>query len=415
MPRLTERTHRLICRAGFVSLCAVPTFFVCSWIVAANLPSQRSAWENGLSARLGAHVTIGAVSYPQPGVTRLAGLTVAEPHGEQPLLQIARLDLHRENGRWLAETSEITLTPGSHGLWPLLRRCAEPTPGIADAALQLITQKVTLHGPTGDTTLRHFSADRGRVNGASLMLSVMASEDATAPLRLELQSQPDGALRAQLDTGTPGLPAPLAALMLPAAARLGSQANLSGTLDCTLSETDATGQLSGELSGIDLQSLTTEDIPPELAMRGTAKLTINELHFRNGRVTSARGSFHSSRGTVGPGFMAAAMEALRLRSGASLESMAAFRGPVPFGELGFDLTLDAKQLKLVGRCIGAPAGTLMTGRPDNAPLLTTTSEPLLPTSLARMFSPQSLDWVPATPQAQWLLDRLPVTASAPPR
>ena len=414
MPRLTERTHRLICRAGFVVLCAVPTFFVCSWIVAANLPSQRSAWENGLSARLGAHVTIAAVSYPQPGLTRLAGLAVAEPRGNEPLLQIARLDLRRENGKWLTETNDITLTPGSHGLWPLLCRCAGPTPGVADAAVQLLAQKVTLHRPTGDTTLRRLSADRGRTNGGSLTLSVMVSEDATAPLRLELQSQADGALRAQLETGTPGLPAPLATVVLPPAARLGSQANFSGTLDCTLSETDATGQFSGELSGIDLQTLTAQDIPPELAMRGTGKLTINELHFQNGRITTARGSFHSSRGTVGPRFIAAAIEALRLRSGVPLESMAAFRGPVPFGELGFDLTLDAKQLKLVGRCIGAPAGTLMTGRPDNAPLLTTTSEPQLPTSLARMFSPQSLDWVPATPQAQWLLDRLPVT-DAPPR
>lgn len=406
MPRLNERTHRLLCRAGFVAFCALSTLAVCGWIVAARLPSQRVAWETGLAARLDAQVTIESVSYPQPGVTRLEGVSISRHCAEQPLVQVKQLELRYDLGTWYADAQQAILRDDGRGLGSLLARCTLPRHGRSTAGVQLLVERVSLHGHQDDNSLRQLVLKCGRGAGATLSLSVMVGEDASTPLRLEMKPQAEGAIHTHVETGASQLPATVAALIVPEASQLGTEASISGTLDCTHSDAGIAGQFTGHLEKVDLNSLTATHLPPELAISGVARISLADVRFQDGRLTLAQGSFQSASGTVGRQLIETMAYEFKLAgrnpAGGELSKTAAY------GELAFDFSLDPHTFKLTGRCTGVPSGTMLTGRENSAVLLSTaTAEPQPPTSIARLFSPSTRDWIPATAQAQWLQQRLP--------
>lgn len=404
MPRLTQRMHRFACRTGFVVLCIVPTLGVTGGIIRAHLPSQRAAWEAQLSARMEANVTIGQIAFPQPGLTRIERLTIAEPGCDQPLITVDRLQFHKAGHIWLAEAHLVQISPGKRGLWPLMRRCAASVPGHADDPVQLTAERVTVSGAAAEQRLKHFTCRLDPSQSRQLTLRAMPG-DYDSPIQVDLKTQPDGTCEAQLDTGTTPLTSGLLACLLPDASRLGSLASIQGTLSCTLGPAGASGLFSGQLSGLNLSAMTTGAIPPDLVIEGTGQLTLTEARFRDGRIEHARGSLRCTAGKAGPGVIAGAIEALKLRTD---EPPSLTRSAVAFQELSLDFSIDAQQVKLAGRCVHAPAGTLMTSDDGNRVLLSTAGvEPQPPTALVRMFSSPSLDWVPATPEAQWLLERLP--------
>lgn len=407
MPRLNERTHRLLCRAGFVVCCALPTLAVCTWIVAARLPSQRAAWEAGLAARLDAEVTIESVSYPQPGVTRLEGLCISRARAEHPLVQVKRLELRHDLGTWYADAQQATLRNDGRGLGFLLGRCTMPRHGQSTDGVQLLVERVSLQGQQDDNSLRQLVLRCGRGTDSNLSLSVMVGEDASTPLRLEIKPQAAGATDAHLETGASALPAAVAALVVPEAAKLGPKATISGTLDCTHSEAGMTGQFSGHLDQVDLNSLTATHLPLELAVIGIAHISLADVRFQGGRLAQARGTFQSNSGKIGRQLIETVAYELKLTGNAPTGDEQ--NKSVDYKELAFDFSLDPRTFKVNGQCNAQPPGTMLTSRENGVVLLSTsTAQPQSPTSLARLFSPLTRDWIPATAQAQWIQKYLPV-------
>ena len=406
MPRLNERTHRLVCRAGFVACCALPTLAVCTWIAAARLPSQRAAWENGLEARLDADVTIESVSYPQPGLTRLEGLSIARHRSEQPLIEIKRLELRYDLGTWYADSQQVSLRDDGRGLGPWLERCTKSRNGPSTAGVQLLVERVSLSGQREDISLRQLVLRCGSSPDANLSLSVMVGEDASTPLRLELKPQAHGAIAAHVETGAAALPVPVAALILPEASKLGAQASITGSLDCTHSDAGMTGHFTGHLDQVDLNSLTTPHLPPEMALSGIAHISLVDVRFQDGRLTQASGSFRSNSGTVGRQLIETVAYELKLKGFAPAGSEA--NKSIAYDELAFDFSLDPRAFKVNGQCKAQPQGAMLTTRENGVVLLdTSAAQSQSPTSLARLFSPLSRDWIPATDQAQWLQRHLP--------
>ncbi|MCE9554202.1 MAG: hypothetical protein K8T91_12615 [Planctomycetes bacterium] len=407
MPRLNERTHRLLCRAGFVVCCALPTLAVCVWIVAARLPSQRAAWEADLAARLDAEVTIESVTYPQPGVTRLEGLSISRTRAEHPLIQVKRLELRHDLGTWYADTPEVTLRDDRRGLGPLLERCATSRNGHSTAGIQLLVERVSLHGQQEDNSLRQLVLRCGRETDAHLSLSVMVGEDAATPLRLEIKPQADGRLHSHVETGASALPAAVVAVILPEAAKLGPEATISGTLDCTHSEAGMTGQFTGHFDKVDLNSLTATHLPLELAVSGIAHISLADVRFQDGRLTQARGSFQSNSGKIGRQLIETVAYELKLTGNAPTGD--GQNKSVDYEQLAFDFSLDPRTLKINGQCHAQLVGAMLISRENGLVLLSTsTAQPQSPTSLARLFSPLTRDWIPATAQAQWIQKHLPV-------
>jgi hypothetical protein len=263
-----------------------------------------------------------------------------------------------------------------------------------------------LQGNQEDNSLRQLVLQRERGTAANLSLSLSVSEDVSSPLRIELKPQTDGALHAHVETGPSELPAAVAALLLPEAARLGEKAVLRGTLDCSLSDTGVSGHITGNMDRVDLTSLTARYLPPELAMAGVASLSLADVRFQDGRVVVARGSLHSTAGSIGPRLLERVANELKLVG--KVPAGTELSKSVDYDELAFDFSLDPRQFRVVGRCTGTPPGTMMTHREDGVVLLSTSnSEPQPPISLARMVSPLTREWIPATSQAQWLHEHLP--------
>ena len=70
-----DRTRRLLCRLGFLLLCAAPTLTLAVWSGATRsswyAAVQRVAWEHRLRDTLGLVVALQRVSYPNRDVTVL--------------------------------------------------------------------------------------------------------------------------------------------------------------------------------------------------------------------------------------------------------------------------------------------------------------------------------------------------------
>jgi hypothetical protein len=405
MPRLSERTHRLICRAGFIILCALPTLWVVVWMIAHKLPSHRAGWEAALVARLDAEVHIDAVSHPQPGVTRLEGLQLVEPGGQQPWIEIARLELRSYRGMWIAQADCARLRNHPNALRRLLTRCALPHPGSNESSVQLSMDRVELLDAGEEAVLRQVVVQRDA--GGELRATALASENAESPWRLELAPH-DGGQRMRLDTGTTPLPAFIAAWVLPAVRQLGNDANYLGTADLLIADDGVSGQAAGTFRRLDLKFLTEQFLPADMRLTGETELALADVRLLNGRLVRADGSFRSQSGTVLRPWLEGLVHELNVQwQTAVVGRPEAAAEETRYQEFAFHFLIEPHQVRLTGTCSGAPAGTMMTGVDGSSILSTAASQPQPATALARLLSPPTRDWIPATSQAQWVWRHLP--------
>lgn len=396
--------HRLICRAGFLALCVVPTLWVGVWIIAHKRPSHRTVWEAALAARLDTEVRIDAVRHPQPGVTRLEGLQLVEPGEQQPWIEIAQLELRHFRGMWTARVDRAVLRNRPAELRSLLARCSIPHPGVDESSVQLSIDRLELLDAGEEAVVRQVVVERQA--GGDVRARALASENAESPWRLELARQ-DGVRHVRLDTGTTPLPAAVAAWMLPVVQSLGKEASYLGTAEILIAEDGISGQAAGTFHRLDLQSLTEQFLPAEMRLSGETDVTLSDVQFHNGRLTRAEGSFHSRCGKVRRPWLEGLVHDLNVQWQTADSRSNDSADETPYKEFAFSFVLEPHQIRLAGTCGGAPAGTMMTGVDGGVILSTAASLPQPATSLARLLSPPTRDWIPATTQAQWVLGHLP--------
>ena len=106
---LDAQSRRWMCRVGFVALCLVPTLALTSWGIARHLPSHALAYERRLSAALDVTVSVEAVTHPRPGVEVYTGLELRDPETQRLLAQVARLEVARDNDKYVLLASEPEL------------------------------------------------------------------------------------------------------------------------------------------------------------------------------------------------------------------------------------------------------------------------------------------------------------------
>jgi len=337
----------------------------------------------------------------------LEGLTISAPTHQQPIIEVARLDLRQHGGTWIAQSDRAVLHRDAQQLRRLLARCGAAHPGRDEQSVQISIERVVLAHGADDAALRDLVARRDA--GGDLYVSVQQDESAEAPWRLELTTQADGAQRLRFDTGPTPLPAEIAAWVYPAAETLGDVATYLGTADFLVTESGLSGNAAGSLQGLNLGALSRQFLPAQMKVSGEAALTLADVRFEKGRLTQAKGSFQSRSGKIGRPWLEALVHELNVQwqtavGGQPQPSM----DETQYEQCAFDFLLEPHQFRIAGRCAGTPPGTMMTSGDGRVVLSTALSQPQPVTSLARLLSPPTRDWIPATAEANWVWQHLPI-------
>jgi hypothetical protein len=405
----------MLCRAGFLALCVLPTIGVFAWSSSRASLGHSADRAAELSRELGLRVSLAGVSYPRPGVALYDGVELADPETAAPLARMRFLESAGGANVTALVASQPELDALQLGrLWQVvaerMRQAAGPQPTI-----RLAAREATLDWPAGSQTLAdvlgELDAKSGGENERTATISFrLAGSDAGEPIRLRYSRRiADSRVTSHLEVHTGGAAVPCSLLTVPVgiANRLGERARFRGSLWATETADGWEGELTGEFTEVDLQTAVTEQFPHHLS--GTASITIQAARFRRGRLEEARGTFAADRGVVGQSLLSSAARHLQLAGTAGGDSNDAL---VPYDQLAFSFEIDSTGLTIHGQC-DRPPGAIFRG--GGTALLAESSGSSGPVvALLRTLVPQSEVQVPATRESEWLMRRLPVPQIMPP-
>jgi hypothetical protein len=208
----------------------------------------------------------------------------------------------------------------------------------------------------------------------------------------------------ELNTGGAEVPCQILSLGLRELDSLGPASRFRGTVWANQSSAGWEGEVTGQLRGVDLDSLVSEQFPHKLS--GTADVTIQQARFCRGRLEQAAGTLSAGPGVIGRSLVDAAAMHLRLAAADGAPATDFF----PYEQLALAFQIESRGLKLEGRC--AKTGAVLADR--RGWLLAATNPQAQPmVALIQTLVPVSQVQVPATRQTDWLVRHLPVPEILP--
>jgi hypothetical protein len=419
---LYDHTRRQICTAAFLGLCVLPTLAVTGWCIARRLPWHKQAEEQRLSQELGLEVSIESMRHTLPGVVRYQGLKLADPETGQELLRCSELaatwtSMTDSNGQTrpaivLAATQAESATSAWPRLHEALRRQLECQGGRPEIEIRVTADQWKLHDGDESQVLQTVEGGVGLMpNGIQAQLAFrLPGAHASQPLRMRIVrnrqiSPPENEF--DLETGSSPVPCRLLAACLKELTALGPNCRFAGCVQTFSTPGGWSGDLSGQLSGVDLGSLTREN--SAVTITGTADITLQKVKFQRGRIDELTGRIVCGPGALSPGLVTALAAHLSLAPSSQIpvtdQSLA-------FDRLGLDFWLDSRGISIAGHCPGPPgtvavaAGRAILTEPELR------KQPQPVAALIQALVPGNEVPIPATRQTSWLARLLPVPDAA---
>jgi hypothetical protein len=368
------------------------------------LPGQGADGIARVGERLGARITWSRHTSPQPGLTRLTGVRLAEEESGRTLAEIPTLEIFHREQRLTLVADRIDVKSGDLDyLWQALERMlrlpgAEP---IRFAADEVVVQD--FDGPLTLTQV-DLSLDASAAASQASLLFRLPNDSSSGPLGLQVvrsRETTPASLHWRLVTGEARLPCRLASLMSPSIARCGRGSTFSGSMWARRTPVGWEGSLAGKLEQVDLSTLLEPPFP--YAATGAARIEIEQAQFQNGHLLSA-----TARVDVGPG----AIQSQLLLAAASELGFVPARAMatdtvVPFHELALVCQITSAGLIVRGACDGAISGNVVVD--THGPLLVEPSQSVLPLAgLVRMLTPTNSHTLPTTAETEYLTRLLPL-------
>ncbi len=408
-----DRTRIAVCRWTFLVLCAAPTCLVLAFIAAHWLTARSAAataeWERELSQRLGVAVSIEGLSYPQPSVAELRGVTLADAETGLPLAQCGRIEIELKEGKWEVMLADPAVRQDAMGTLVEKLHDRVLISSASAKSVRLVAAELTIQDHAAAQSLVNLSANlESAATGPKLALRFSLPQQ-SRHIELHVTRNRQVAPPAtQIEWNCPApLPANLARSFSADVSALGPHAMLYGSGRLTLRADSFSGEFSGELAGIDLTSLVSQRFEHVLSGEGTLKL--ESASIAASRLSQARGTLVvAGGGRISRSLLTAAEEHLELTATLPAEETdsVAYRRL----SLGFELTAD--HLRLTGVADASQTGIVMSAA--NGPLLSAPENHRVPAvALARTLVPDNQVQVPASQQTAALLRLLPLRASEP--
>jgi hypothetical protein len=454
---LHETTRKRTCRTAFFALCLAPTCATAAWIADHHLPWRDAAAARRLSDRYHLDVTLADWQDPRPSMTRIAGVTLAEPGDADPLLKLTGVETHRRGGALILSINELTLAIADLPAlavrleWSLSRTAAEK--------IELHVNKLTLQkaatagrGPHADQappiTFHHLHGviERGQRDQPRLQLIAHLAEQPAADAKpITLVAAPAAAPRSgeeagdeeelgatapsqviTLHTQQNAIPVALLAPFVPGVAALNDSTTFTGVVTWYA---NAAGALGGRLDGVDLAGILPRNSPHTLT--GKAVVELAECRWQGERFQRIAGTFTTAGAEangsllvaariyldspIGDGFkdLQAAADRITLRQPATAEDAAGIAAIYELSHLACRFTLDAAGLAIEPHIPAAstlPAGTFAAIKDQQAlvsPRLADAAKFPAVAWLQFIASPTGPYWIPCTPATLETARRLP--------
>lgn len=421
---LHESVRRRICVGAFFLLCVAPTAGVLAWGVSRWLPWHTTAEASRLSRELGLCVSLSGVRHPRPGVVVYEGLQLADPETGQTLLGCRRLEAawgrpEDPRDRATASLALVATEPeieaaGLEPLAELVRRGLGRRASWSKLEVRLSAGEATLRSAAGPWKLTGVEGFLRPVAGGSCgeIGFRLAGVQTTEPVRICIgrdhrETPPRTGL--ELYTGGGTLPCAFLGLGLPGLERLGPSSGFRGYLWVNQKPEGWAYELTGQLAGVDLESLVSGCSPHKLT--GRAQVTIGVARLLDGRLQEAAGSVSAGPGLVSRSLLDASVESLGLERGAEPRSPGTL---VPYEQLAASFQIDSGGLRVRGSCPVPGRGTVMV---DHFSRLlaepAARGQPIPVGALVRTLVPGGGVPVPATRASDWLMRVLPLPEAAP--
>ena len=421
---MTHRTRLLLCRWGFVLLCVLPTAIVSTWIVVrpflVSSPAQKAEWERELTSRLGLVVQINNVSYPRAGFAELAGCRLLDPETRAGVAGIDQVNILRDGRGWQVAASQLSIEGSQLKLLAraiderLLRGPLVEGSG-GHGRIQFTASDVLVQRSVCQQTLQQMGGELNlAASGAQMTIQIRLAGAAvdSQPIRLTCKrqlSKENPATQWELDTTGVPVPCSLAAELAPELAGLGADCQFAGVVQIAHSPDELRGQLSGTLTGVDLDSLITEQFPHQLS--GTATFKIEQGLIEHGKLVDLRGTMQATGGAISLSLISAAAEHLGLSASATSSDENPGKA-IPFRQLAIGFRLNGQALSVTGNADPMQSGALLANA--SGPILSAPPQhSVAAVGLLRTLLPDSEHQVPATRQTAALVRLFPVPDLAP--
>ena len=404
---LYDHTRRQICLAAFLGLCVLPTLAVAGLSIVRHLPWHRQAEEQRLGQELGLEVSIESMEHVLPGVVRYAGLKLADPETGQELFRCAELaatwtsmtDSHGQTrpAIVLAATRAESAASAGERFEEVLRRRLECQAGRPEIEIRFTADQWTLHGD-GESRMLQVVEGTGvglMPNGIQAQLVFrLPGVNSAQPVRMRIvrnrQVSPP-ANGFDLDTGPSPIPCRLLATCLKESGALGRDCRFSGHVSAFSTPGGWSGELSGELTSVDLGRLALENAA--VGLTGRADVSLQKVKFQRGRIDELTGRIVSGPGTLGGGMLAALVTYLRLTPSPPLPAPGA---SLAFDRLGFDFWIDNHGVSIAGQCAnlsGANRPRAVAVAGGRAILTEPAAQPQPVAALVQALLPVQSDWL----------------------
>jgi hypothetical protein len=421
MFQVHDRTRRQLAMLAFVVLCLVPTAIVLACGVAWHLPGQVRKESDRLGVLLGLKVSLDDVEYPQPGVVRYVGLTLADGETGKAVLRCQRLETswHKLVDKQGQERSCLMLNPqepqleadGLPHVWRLIREMLTCRADRAQIDARVFSSQLALNLSGKQLKLVDMRGSLGLfAEGTQVDIGFRQEAEKTEGTKIRIARDRKTApptTRFALQTGGTPLPCSLLAAVFPSLELLGPQSGYLGYLWAAETPQGWDGGLAkGQFLAVDLERLLNGRSPHRI--RGTVQVAIEEAQFQQGRLQLLTGSMVGGQGEVSRSLVETSVEHLALLRGQEVPGTEPL---LPYEQLGLWFSLDARGLALHGQCPSAGSGAILVDRYGPLLLSQATSQPQPVASLVRALVPSSIAQVPATREADGLLRCLPLPGS----
>ncbi|MGO9114501.1 MAG: hypothetical protein ACLP9L_35235 [Thermoguttaceae bacterium] len=417
---LYDHTRRQICMAAFLALCVLPTLAVTSWSVARHLPWHKQAEEQRLSQELGLDVSIESMRHVEPGVVRYTGLKLTDPETGLKLFGCLELSatwtsMTDSQGQTrpaivLAATQAESAASDWERLNEVLRRRLECQGGRPEIELRLTADQWALHNGNETQVLLAVKGGIGLMpSGIQARLDFqLPGVNSPEPVQMgivrnrQVSPPADGF---EMHTGPSPVPCRLLATYVTEASALGPNCRFSGDVSTYSTPDGWSGDVSGQLTGVDLGRLAREN--SAAAIMGTADIALKKVKFQRGRIDELAGRIVCGPGALGRDMLAALVTHLRLTPAPQMS----FTGQsLAFDRIGLDFWIDSRGISIAGQCAGVPGAVAVVG--DRAILTEPASQPQPVAALIQALVPANEVPIPATRQTGRLARLLPMPDAA---
>ncbi len=406
-----ERTRKLICRATFVSCCALPT--LCTFLLV--LWFYTPWYQNWLVARteaslqdwLGLRFEIESIEPLAPGAMRLNGVVAYDPETNVEVGRAYKVQWAR--GKQLGivvHQPELRSAQLPHA-WKLIHDRFLCRPELTAERARIVARDLSIHSTAGSATINDLDvyvqpAEQSTELTASFML---AGRNGTRPAIISAvrdRSQDLPHTEWVLRTGDTPLPCSVLAEYLPVMKLVGPRAEFMGGLRWSLREQGWQIDLSScRFTAVELGRLFDG---PWRQLTGLADIDLLRCRVEDGRFVDLSGQLVvNDRGRIGRDLFAEAQRSLGIQINPNRSTaQASDNGPgqdVWFDHLKLVYELEEQNLKLGAQVF--ESGQLIASK--------TLESPAVPAvNVANLFAPDHAVSLPVSMQTKSLLDMLPL-------